>query len=70
VLLAVTVARTTLRLYLVFAFQPALIFVLVLKLLVLLKLVAVCVNIANKGKVVLLAPCTLLRGCSRLRSLI
>ena len=67
-LLAVTVARTTLRLYLVFAFRPALIFILILKLLVSLKLVAVCVNMADEGKVVLPALCTLLRGCSRPRS--
>jgi hypothetical protein len=68
VLLAVTVARTTLRLCLVLVFQPALIFVLILKLFVSLKLVAVCVDMADKGEVVLPALCTLLRSCSRLRS--
>ena len=69
-LLAVIVARTTLRLCLVLVFRPALIFFLVLKLFVSLKLVAVCVDMADKGEVVLPALCTLLRGCSRPRSLI
>jgi hypothetical protein len=68
VLLAVAVARTTLRLCLVLVFRPALIFVLVLKLFVSLKLVAVCVDMADEGEVVLPAPCTLLRSCSRPKS--
>lgn len=66
-LLAVIVVRTTLRLCLVLAFRPALIFVLIPKLFVSLKLVAVCVDMADEGEVVLPAPCALLRGCSRPR---